>query len=68
MVVTPDTGSKPAWRNAGMMMISNSSRLEARERTTSSPHVGSNISDFENLIFKNLDAYGFNVEIVNKIS
>ena len=25
------------------------------------------IKDFENLIYKILDAYGFNVEIVNKI-
>ena len=48
MVVTPETRSKPDSRNAGMMMIPNSSRLDARDRTTSSPHVvGSNISVFQ---------------------
>ena len=48
---TPVTGSKPASRNAGMILISNSSRLEARARTTSSPQVvGSNISVFHSFL------------------
>ena len=55
MVVTPDIGSKPDSRNAGMILISNSNRLEARARTTSSPHVvGSNISVFHFFCYKTI--------------